>query len=100
MKLVYKPFSIFAHQLATRVGKSAFDAIWTNVRSGETPPVPTAGRVSLTYVAAAAALEAATMAAVAAVIDQLSARAFHSLVGAWPDKPPKTKEAGTDSPST
>jgi hypothetical protein len=86
MKLVYKPFSLFAHQLAGRIGKSAFAALWGRIGSGERPPAPTAGRLSLTSVAGSAALEAATMAATTAVIDQLTARAFHHLVGAWPEK--------------
>jgi hypothetical protein len=86
MKLVYKPFSLFAHQLAGRLGKSAFAAIWQKVGSGEGPPAPTAGRLSLTSVAGSAAREAATMAATTAVIEQLTARAFHHLLGAWPQK--------------
>lgn len=87
MKLLYTPFSLFAHQLAGRIGKSAFAAIWGKVGSGEKPPAPTAGRLSLTAVAGSAALEAATMAATTAVVDQLTARFFHHLLGAWPKKP-------------
>jgi hypothetical protein len=95
MKLVYAPFSLFAHQLAGRVGKSAFAAIWRKVGSGERPPAPSAGRLSLTSVAGSAALEAATMAAATAVIDQLTARTFHHLLGAWPQKtkPPASPDA-------
>ena len=94
MKLVYKPFSIFAHQLAARAGKAAFGAIWNRVGPGEAPPAPTAGRLNLVYVAGSAALEAATMAAVGAVADQLSARVFHHLIGAWPQKPRDTEREG------
>ena len=90
MKVVYKPFSLFTRQIATRVGNTAFGAIWARVAgSSERPPNATAGHRSLVGVAGAAALEAATMAAVAAVADQLTARAFHHLLGAWPEKPPE-----------
>lgn len=95
MRLVYKPFSIFAHQLAARLGKDAFNAIWTRVGDGERPAPPTAGRLNLFEVASAAALEAATMAATTAVIDQLTARVFHHLLGAWPQKPQSAES--TDS---
>lgn len=89
MKVVYKPFSLFTRQIASRVGKSAFGAIWGRVAESEHPPKPTAGHRNLASVAGAAALEAATMAAVTAVVDQLTARAFHHLLGAWPEKPPE-----------
>jgi hypothetical protein len=89
MKVVYKPFSLFTRQIATRVGNTAFGAIWARVADSERPPKATAGHRSLVAVAGAAALEAATMAAVAAVADQLTARAFHHLLGAWPEKPPE-----------
>ena len=97
MKLVYKPFAIFAHQIAARAGKATFSAIWSKVGPGETPPRPTAGRLGLAYVAGSAALEAATMAAVGAVVDQLTARLFHHLIGAWPDKPEGTEPSETAS---
>lgn len=89
MKFVYKPFQLIAHSLATKLGKTAFHSVWARVGEGEQPPNPKAGPVSLPRVAAAAALEAATMAAVGAAIDQLTARSFHHLIGAWPEKPPE-----------
>ncbi len=91
MKLLYKPFSMFAGQFATRLGRSAFAAMWAKVGEGEHPPQPAAGRRNLAAVAGSAALEAATMAAAAAVVDQLAARAFHHLLGAWPVKPPEAE---------
>jgi hypothetical protein len=87
MGLVYKPFSIFAHGIAARLGKETFAAIWMRVGDGDRPAQPTAGRLNLFAVASAAALEAATMAATTAVIDQLTARVFHHLLGAWPQRP-------------
>lgn len=93
MKLLYKPFSIVAKSFGTRLGKSAFDTVWERVGDSPEPPSPTAGRVSLARVAATSALEAATMAAIDAAIEQLTARAFHRLIGAWPEKP------GEDQPA-
>jgi hypothetical protein len=89
MKFLYKPFSIVAKSIGTRLGKSAFDTVWERVGDSEEPPSPTAGRVSLPRVAASAALEAATMAAISAAIEQLTARSFHRLIGAWPEKAPE-----------
>lgn len=88
MKLLYKPFSVFAKSLGTRLGKTAFDAVWSHVGDTEEPPSPTAGRVSIARLAAIAALEAATMAAIEVSIEQLTARGFHHLIGAWPERPP------------
>jgi hypothetical protein len=88
MKLLYKPFSIVARSVGTRLGQNAFDAIWGQVAGSDQPPSPTAGRVSLPRVAASAALEAATMAAISAAIEQLTARGFHHLIGAWPERKP------------
>lgn len=88
MKLLYKPFAIFAGVIGHRTGKTAFQAVWSQVGQEQQPPSPRAGRIGLVQVAGVAALEAATIAAVAAVIDQLAARAFHNLFGAWPEKPP------------
>jgi hypothetical protein len=87
VKLLYKPFSIAAKAVATRLGKAAFESVWARVGGEEPPPKPTAGHVGLVQVASAAAVEAATMAAVGAAVDQLSARWFHHLFGVWPDKP-------------
>lgn len=88
MKFLYKPFSIMARSVGSRLGKSAFDTVWERVGDSDEPPSPTAGRVGLARVAASAALEAATMAAVSAAIEQLTARGFHRLIGAWPEKAP------------
>lgn len=86
MKFLYKPFSIMARSVGTRLGRSAFHTVWERVGDSEEPPSPTAGHVSLARLAAAAALEAATMAAVSAAIEQLTARSFHHLIGAWPEQ--------------
>ncbi len=87
MKFIYKPFSIMASAVGKKLGQAAFEALWAAIGEGERPPKPTASELPLARVATAAALEAATMAAAGAVVDQLAARAFHHLIGAWPDKP-------------
>ena len=91
MKFVYKPFSLVARSVATKLGKAAFDSVWAKVGDGHPPPPPTAGRFNIAKVAGTAALEAATMAAIGATIDQLTARSFHYLIGAWPEKPPESE---------
>lgn len=92
MKLLYKPFSVIAKSVATKLGRSAFRSVWSKVGDSEEPPSPTAGRVSLPLVAGTAALEAATMAAIAAAVEQLTARGFHHLIGAWPEKSPEADQ--------
>jgi hypothetical protein len=86
MKLLYKPFGIIAGIVGARAGKQAFAAIWSRL-STEPKPAPGEPDVSLTRVVTAAALEAATLAAVSAAVKVLSARIFHHIIGAWPDKP-------------
>jgi len=97
MKLLYKPFAIFAGVIGHRTGRTAFEAVWSHVGEDEKPPSPRAGRLGLAQVAGSAALEAATVAAIAAVFEQLAARVFHHLFGAWPEKPPEQTEPPTSS---
>ena len=92
MKFLYKPFSIAARSVGTRLGQSAFNAVWDRVGDSDVPPSPTAGRVSVARVAAVAAMEAALMASIDAALEQLTARAFHHLIGAWPDKRPDAEQ--------
>ena len=89
MKLLYKPFGIVAGILGARAGKQAFRAIWSRV-SDEPKPKPGEPYAGFTQVVVSAAIEGATLAAVAAAVKLLSARVFHHLIGAWPDKPPKS----------
>jgi Protein of unknown function (DUF4235) len=83
MKVLYKPFGIVAGVIGARLGRSAFKAVWGRFDDAD-PPDPTIEEASLPKVVAAAALEAATMAAIAAAVDRGSARAFHHLTGIWP----------------
>jgi uncharacterized protein DUF4235 len=88
MKLLYKPFAIVAGIVGTKLGKRAFQSVWARIDDSPGPPAPTTGEASLVKVAGGAALQAATMAAIAAVVDRMSAQWFHYLIGAWPSKSP------------
>jgi hypothetical protein len=92
MKLLYKPFQIVTKIISQHIGRDAFRGVWSRFSDLENPPAPTAGRRPLTHVAVTAALEAATLAAFTAVGQQLTARLFHHLFGAWPEKPREAPE--------
>jgi hypothetical protein len=85
MRLLYKPFSLIAGLIAARVGRAMFNRIWSRLDTAE-PPDPTAPGTDLPRVVSAAAIEAATMAGVAAAADRAAARTFHYLTGVWPSK--------------
>lgn len=91
MKLLYKPFSFIAGLIAARIGKAIFRGIWSRIDTTE-PPEPTAPEADFTRVVGAAAIEAATMAGVAAAADRAAARTFHYLTGVWPGKPAEKKD--------
>lgn len=91
MKILYKPFGFLAALIAARIGKGIFKSLWSTIDEAE-PPAPTAPNASLPKVVGAAALEAATMASVAAAVDRASARTFHHLTGIWPGSPPESKK--------
>src|SRR5215469_3725725 len=99
MKLLFKPFAILAGVIAHRTGRTAFEKMWSHVGEEEKPPSPLSGRIGLAEVAGSAAFEAATIAAIAAVIDQLAARVFHHLFGAWPEKPPEPEKPAAPEPT-
>jgi predicted DNA-binding transcriptional regulator YafY len=92
MKILYKPFGIVAGLIGARLGRKAFKKLWTRIDAAD-PPEPTTAEASFSKVVGAAALEAATLAGIAAAVDRASARAFHYLTGIWPGKrkqePPK-----------
>jgi hypothetical protein len=83
MKLLYKPFAMIAGLIAARLGKSVFRSLWARLDRAD-PPTPTQPDASMPKVVGAAALEAATMAGVAAAVDRVAASAFHHLFGVWP----------------
>ncbi len=88
MKLLYKPFAIIAGIIGAKLGQSVFKTLWSAIDKTD-PPRPTTPDASLPKVVGAQALQAATMAAVAAAVDRASIRSFHHLTGIWPGKRPK-----------
>ncbi len=83
MKVLYKPFEIIATRIGARIAKSIFEALWARIDK-EPPPNATTADVSFQKVVGAAALEAATMAAIGAAVDRAGARTFQHLTGIWP----------------
>jgi Protein of unknown function (DUF4235) len=83
MKILYKPFAMMASILSSRLGRNLFRSLWSRFDDDE-PPEATTPDTTLPKVVGAAALEAATMAAVAAIVSRASARAFYHLTGYWP----------------
>jgi predicted DNA-binding transcriptional regulator YafY len=83
MKVLYKPFGLIAGMIGAKLGQSVFKALWSKLDDAE-PPNATTENASLGKVVGAKALEAATVAGVAAAVDRASARSFHYLTGVWP----------------
>jgi Protein of unknown function (DUF4235) len=83
MKLLYKPFALIAGLIGAKLGQSIFKQLWVQIDDSK-PPKPTTAEASVPKVVAAAALEAATLAGVAAAVDRLGARVFEYLTGFWP----------------
>ena len=91
MKILYKPFGIVASLIAARLGKTVFKGVWGRIDQSEPPRARTA-EASLPKVVGAAALEAATMAGVAAAVDRASARTFQYIFGVWPGDEPEEED--------
>jgi hypothetical protein len=87
MRLLFKPFALIASAIAARMGRAIFRSMWSRIDTAD-PPEPTAPGKSLSKVIGAAALEAATMATMAAAADRAAARTFYYLTGVWPGKRP------------
>lgn len=83
MKILYKPFAIISSLIGAKIANSIFKSLWSRIDDAE-PPKPTTAEASFPKVVGAATLEAATMAAVGAVVDRAGARTFHHLTGIWP----------------
>jgi len=83
MKILYKPFGIIAGIIGAKIADNVFRAIWARF-DREDPPRALTAEASLPKVVGAAALEAATVAAVGAAVDRAGAQAFHHLTGIWP----------------
>jgi uncharacterized protein DUF4235 len=91
MKILYKPFGIIATLIGAKIARNIFNVLWSRI-DAEAPPSPTTEDASFPKIVGAAALEAATMAAIGAAVDRVSARAFHHLTGIWPG--PRTETDG------
>ncbi|MBV8221658.1 MAG: DUF4235 domain-containing protein [Solirubrobacterales bacterium] len=83
MKILYKPFGIIASLIGAKIANSIFKVLWSRI-DHEDPPSPTTAEASFPKVVGAAALEAATVAAISAAVDRAGARTFHHLTGIWP----------------
>jgi len=83
MNILYKPFGILASLIGAKIAHNVFKAVWGRI-DDEDPPKPTTVEASFPKIVGAAALEAATMAAIGAAVDRASARLFHHLTGIWP----------------
>ena len=83
MKLLYKPLSLISGKVAAKLGQSVFHGLWSKLDDRE-PPEPTAADAGIGRVLQAAVLEAAIMAAFAALADRAAAHAFQHLFGSWP----------------
>lgn len=83
MKLLYKLVAVVSGKIAARLGKTVFRGVWSKIDTAE-PPEATTGEASMPKVVGAAALEAATMAGVAAAVNRFTAAGFHYLFGVWP----------------
>ncbi len=83
MKLLYKPFTIAAALIGAKLGQQVFNSLWSAIDDAR-PPSPTTADASLTKIVGAKALEGATMAAIAAIVDRAGARSFRYLTGVWP----------------
>jgi len=83
MKILYKPFGIIASLVGAKIANKIFRTLWTRIDE-DAPPSATTADVSFQKVVGAAALEAATTAAIGAAVDRVSARTFQHLTGIWP----------------
>jgi Protein of unknown function (DUF4235) len=95
VKIFYVPFAIVAGLIAKRLGRKTFKAIWAKF-DDEDPPKPTREDQTAPKVVGAAALEAATMAGVAALMERGAAKSFHYLTGFWPGDRPDEDEEKSD----
>jgi Protein of unknown function (DUF4235) len=83
MRFLYTPFRIIAAIIGARLGHIVFKGLWSKIDDTD-PPGPTNVEASWRKVVAARALEAATLAGVAAAVDRASVRTFHHFTGIWP----------------
>jgi Protein of unknown function (DUF4235) len=90
MRIIYRLFARITGGFAARIGKIVFKSLWERI-DHEDPPAATSLDASLSKVLVGATLEAATMAAVAAVVERLTASTFSYLFGVSLDSKPRQK---------
>jgi len=83
MKILYAPFGLIAGIIGGKIADNLFKTMWARL-DDEDPPRALTAEASFPKVIGAAALEAATVAAVGVAVNRASARAFHHLTGIWP----------------
>jgi len=83
MRFLYTPFRIIAAITGARLGHIVFKGLWSKIDDAD-PPGATNVEASWRKVVAARALEAATLAGVAAAVDRASVRTFYHFTGIWP----------------
>jgi hypothetical protein len=96
MRFLYKPFAIIAGIIGAKLGQAVFRSLWSAIDK-EDPPQPSTPEASLPKVVGAQALQAATMAGVAAAVDRASVRSFYHLTGIWPGKRPDDPDQRPDA---
>ena len=92
MRLLFMPFAFIAKRISARISRSVFRSVWARIDAAP-PPSPKSGVGSTGKVVAGQALQAGVAAGVSAAVDREFARFFHHLIGIWPGKPPKPKDA-------
>lgn len=92
MKVLYMPARLVARLLGGIAGRKLYAGVWARISDTPRPPASAADQ-RLWRVAAGAALKGAIASATIDVADQLTARVFHYLLGAWPAHPPKSDKA-------
>ena len=95
MRLFYKLFAKITGGIAARIGQAVFKGVWSRIDERD-PPKATTLDASLPKVVVGATLEAATMAATAAVVERATASTFSYLFGISPE-PDKKREKQRDS---
>lgn len=83
MKLLYKPFGIFAGIIGGLISKKIFEQIW-GLLDKEEPPKATSKYATWPKVLGAAAVQGMTFKVTRAAVDRAGARGFEHLTGVWP----------------
>ena len=83
MKILYKPFGDHRRPDRRQLARACSRACGCSSTIPQ-PPKPTTAEASAGKVVGAAALEAATIAGIAAIVDRYGARVLQHLTGVWP----------------